>query len=360
MSLSPFYYHVQDLIVQDDDKAIKKIFEDPAQKEEFKSYYDDFMHCTYPNSFKCLYYLMNEVHLRYDIHSLFTHAINDNNTEWLNFFFETFQENMSVVGEKKINHGAILAKNIFTMSINFDYESFMTASPEMWHVVFKNHKCEIFQPHLLLNTIFESEDLSNVYVLEALCQQYQLDMPLKDIISKAFFAHELNMAEYFISKYSLNFDKDDLTDLINTVGLSGNVDVFKIFTDHLLPFEEFNHEQISFVFNSGLLIGKTQLTQYLKEQYGIDFYPDDTSLRKQFIAVRSTIWEDNDETSSTSAKLLDHVNSLFDLFLWDKNELKKEIYAYPQISQLLSKLHLHNKLQHNLEAKNKPSIKSKI
>lgn len=90
MNFTPFYYHVQDLIIKDDDKSIKKIFEDIEQQEEFKSYYEDFIHCTYPNSFKCLYYLMNEVHLRYDIHSIFTHAIKDNNIEWLDFFFEKF------------------------------------------------------------------------------------------------------------------------------------------------------------------------------------------------------------------------------------------------------------------------------
>lgn len=374
MNFTPFYYHVQDLIIKDDDKSIKKIFEDIEQQEEFKSYYEDFIHCTYPNSFKCLYYLMNEVHLRYDIHSIFTHAIKDNNIEWLDFFFEKFYSDMGNISNKTSNissktsntsvtlfdHAKILAKNIFSMSMNFDYETLVNASPEMWDIMFKHYPCEIFKPHLLLNTVFDNEAYSKVYLLEELCHKYTIELPLKDILSKAFYAHDLDMAEYFISKYHPSFDKDDLTDLVSTIGLSGKPEVFQFFNQHFLPFEDFNTEQISLVFNSGLLTGKTQLTQYLKEHHYIDFYPSDKNLNNYFVQSRSTIWEDNNEQSSSSLLLLHNVNQLFDMFLWDKTTLQKEISSFTEISRLFSNLQLNNKLHDNLQQRDISSPKLKL
>lgn len=360
MNFTPFYYHVQELIAQDDYKAIKEIWSDPSKKEDFKSYHEEFMHCTYPNSFKCLYFLMTEVNLRYDIHSAISHAMKDNNVEWLEFFLETLSHSLESSTDKQSISSQILSKNIFVMSLNFDYENLLKSSSEIWDVVFKYSKSQIFSIFMLVNEIFDNKDYSQLSLIEEFSHKYSLDLPIKEIISKAFSAQDLGIVEHFVSKYSPQFDQHNLSDLANTVGLTSNVNIFNYFTQHFLPFENFTNEQISLVFNSGLLIGKTALTQHLKEVYDIDFYPLDEKLKKEFISSRSTMWEDNNDHLTTTLSLLNNINNLFNRFSWDKNELAKEMSSYSEISQLFSKVQLNNRLLDNLEPKKSSSIKGKI
>lgn len=360
MNFTPFYYHIQELIVQDDDQAIKEIWADPLKKEEFKSYGEDFMHCTYPNSFKCLYFLMNEINLRYNIHSVLSDAMQDNNVEWFEFFFKNFSHIIANITDKQSISSQIINKNIFTMSLSVNHQELLQSSLEIWDIVFKYPQCKIFSIIKLVDEIFYKKDYFKLFLVEKLSQKHNLDLSLKEIISKAFFANKLDIVDYFFSKYLPKFDNNELNDLANTVGLTSNVAIFNYFTQHFLPFKNFTNKQISLVFNTGILIGKTALTQHLKELYDIDFYPLDKFLKSEFIANRRTIWEDNNDNSLTSLSLLTNVNNLFNLFSWNKNELTKELSSYDEISLLFSKVQLNNRLHNNLKQKKLSNSKNKI
>lgn len=362
MIFSPLYYQVQELIKKDDDKAIIAIYNNPELKEEFISYHEDFLHCTYPNSFKCLYFLMNDIHRRYNVHSVFSHSFKDNNTEWLTFFFDNYQKKMNEETKTDSIAFQIIQKNTLSMSINVDYESLVNSSPEVWDIMFKYDKCNIFKPHMLLDKIFdfEKDNLSKVYLFEEQCLQHKLEIGIKNILSKAFFSAELDICEYFLEKYPTQFSKNDQTDLINMVGLSNSKEVLQFFTQHILPFEDFNLEQISLVFHGGLLLRKTELMDYMKTTYNIDFYPDDEKLKQQFVATRHTMWDDNNYKISDTMTLLQGTYALFQKHNWNIEELKKETQYHDEISKLLSQIELNDKLNSRLEVKNKVVAKVKI
>lgn len=364
MNFSPFYYHVQDLIAKDNDKAIREIFNNPEQKEEFKSYYEDFIHCTYPNSFKCLYFLMNDVVLRYDAHSLFFHSFKDNNTEWLTFFFDNYQK---LVEHKKDNAFTVsdffkrqLEINTLTMSINLDYNQLLTSSQEIWDIMFKYENCNIFKHNMLLNEMFNNDDISKISDFENLCLKYSIEVPVKDIVNKSLYSGNIDLAEFFLNKYQPQFSNADLTDLINMVGLSDNITVFQFFNQHILPLEEFNSEQKSLVFNGGLLLRNSILMDYLKTTYNIDFYPTNKVLKDFFISSRKTMWEDNNEKCSLTMDFLQDIHSLFKKHNWNIEELKKELEYHDEISKIFSQIELNDKLNLRLNHKNISNHKAKI
>lgn len=359
MNFSPFYYQVQDIIKKDDDKALRNIFNDLNQRDEFNSYHEDFLHCTYPDSFKCLYFLMNDMNRRYNVHSVLYYCFQNNNEKWLTLFLETLQKKKEEFKSDSIA-ASILDKNLFVMRMDIDYVALLNSNSEVWNTMFSHHNLELFKPHMLLNEIFDLKQYSKVYLFEELCHTHNFELPIKDILQKSFQENELDIAEYFLEKYQPVFSKEDIADIINVVGLTGNVDNFKFFTQHFLNFHDFNIEQISLVFNAGLIVNKTDIVSYLKEQYSIDFYPLDNKLKSNFLANRHTMWEDNDENSPSSLELLQNVNHLFNIYKWDKEELIKELQPFTELSQLFTKISLNEKLQSKLENKNLSTMKGKI
>lgn len=359
MNFSPFYYQVQEIIKNDDDSSLRNILSDETKRTEFNSYYEDFLHCTYPHSFKCLYLLMNDMTKRYNIHSVLSHCFKNNNEKWLILFFDTFQKKKE---ENKSDSLAcsILNKNIFAMSIDLDYSSLLNSNEKIWEIMFSHCKLDLFKPHLLTNEIFDDEQYSKVYLLEKLCHKYNLELPIKNILQKCFEKNELDIAEYFLQKYSPNFDDDDTTDLLNFVSLTGNPDIFKFFTQHFLDFNDFNQDKIALAFNAGFIVNKVELSQYLKEKHHIDFYPVDEKLKKEFIEMRNTMWEDNDVNSPFSLSLLTNINHLFNIYQWSKEDLIKELKPFNELSQLFSKISLNEKLQSKLENKHTSHTRGKI
>lgn len=359
MNFSPFYYQVQEIIKNDDDKALKKIFNDLEKREEFYSYHEDFLHCTYPDSFKCLYFLMNDMNRRYNVHSVLQHCFKNNNEKWLTLFLETLDKKIK---ENKSDQAAtfILSKNIMVMNMNFDYLSLLNSNKEIWDILFSHENIGLFKPHMLVNEIFDNEQHSKIYLFHELCQKYNIELPIKNIFQKSFQENILDIIEYFLEKYHSVFNQEDTTDLLNSVGLTGNVDNFKFFIKHFLDFNDFNHEQISLAFNSGFIVNKTDIIAYLKEKYSIDFYPFEQKLRSNFIAIRHTMWEDNNENSPSSLLLLQNINHLFTVYQWDKTELVKELKPFGELSQLFEKIILNEKLQSKLESKNLSTMKGKI
>lgn len=359
MNFSPFYYQVQEIIKNDDDKALRNIFNDLEQRDEFNSYHEDFLHCTYPDSFKCLYFLMNDMNRRYNVHSVLYHCFKNNNEKWLTLFLDTFQKKKEELKSDQMA-SSILDKNLFTMRMDLDYVALLDANKEVWNTMFAHHELELFKPHMLVNEIFDLKQYSKVYLFEELCQKHNIELPLKEILQKSFQENELDIAEYFLEKYQPAFNKEDTTDILNFVGLTGNVDNFKFFTQHFLNFNDFNIDQLSLAFNAGFIVKKTDITSYLKENHSIDFYPLDNKLRDNFIATRNTMWEDNDENSPSSLSLLQNVNHLFNVYQWDKDKLIKELKPFTELSQLFTKISLNEKLQSKLENKNLSTMKGKI
>lgn len=359
MNFSPFYYQVQEIIRNDDDKALRNIFNDLEQREEFNSYHEDFLHCTYPNSFKCLYFLMNDMNRRYNVHSILSHCFKNNNDKWLTLFLETLQKKKEELKSDQ-TASSILDKNVFTMKIDLDYSCLLNSNQDVWDTMFSHHSLELFKPHVLVNEIFENDQYSKIYLIEELCNKHNFELPIIDILSKAFSYQQLDIVEYFLEKYQPQLNSDEKTDLLNMVGLSGSKENFQYFTQHFLSFEEFNKEQLGLVFNAGLLTGKLEIIKHLKENFSIDFYPLDSELKKEFIQIRHTMWEDNDENSSSTLSLIKNVQELFDLYQWNKAELKEEVRDFEELSALLSKFMLNEKLNKSLEAKNIHGNKAKI
>ena len=59
-------------------------------------------------------------------------------------------------------------------------------------------------------------------------------------------------------------------------------------------------------------------------------------------------------------KIKKNVQELFDLYQWNKAELKEEVRDFEELSALLSKFMLNEKLNKSLEAKNIHGNKAKI
>jgi len=72
------------------------------------------------------------------------------------------------------------------------------------------------------------------------------------------------------------------------------------------------------------------------------------------------MWEDSDQNSPSSLSLLQNVNTLFNTYQWDKEELIKELKPFGELSQLFAKITLNEKLQSKLETKNLSILKGKI
>lgn len=374
MNFSPFFYKVQSYIKHDNDIELLKIIKSPDSevKEEFHSYYEDLLHCTYPNRFKCLYVLLNEVNKRYNLHSVFSQCFKDNNLEWLGLFLETLQKKKNQYWEILNGNGngqytdklrsnyLIMSNNLLSMSRDIDYFHLLNSSEPIWELMFKHNNCELFKPHMLVAEIFEQNKLEKLNTIDVLCEKYKVELPIKNIISNAFAFEHLDIVEHYLQKYQPSFDNNDTTDLLNTVALHGNKELFQYFVQHFLSFEEFSVEQISLSFNSGLIVNKTDILSYLKDNHNIDFYPQDKNLKKDFIKVRYTMWDDNDENTPATLELLKNINNLFDLYHWNKQELIEEIQNFSEIKKLFDNILLNSKLNSKLSVKNISSQKGKI
>lgn len=360
MNFSPFFYTVQSYIKDDNDIELLNIIKNPELKEDFHSYYEDFLHCTYPKSFKCLYVLMNQVNKRYNLHSVFSQCFKDNNLEWLSLFLDTLEKKKNQFTIQNSIDYTIIRNNLFSMSRDIDYFHLHNSSEQIWDLMFKHNNCDLFKPHMLVAEIFEQNKLDKLETLEILCEKYSVELPIKNIISNAFAFEQLELVEHYLHKYQPQFDKDDTTDLLNTVALHGNKVSFQYFTQHFLSFEDFNIEQISLSFNAGLIVNKTDILSYLKETYNIDFYPENKKLHNDFIKVRYTMWDDNNENTPATLELVKNVNSLFDVYKWNKTQLIEEIQHFSDIKKMFDNLLLHNKLHSKLNIKNISSTKGKI
>lgn len=360
MNFTPFYYHVQELIKNDNDIELLNIIKNPELKQDFNDYYEDFLHCTYPNRFKCLYVLMNQVNKRYNLHSVFSHCFKDNNIEWLGLFFEILEKKKNQFTTKDSTDYNIINNNLFSMSMDIDYFHLSNSSEKIWELMFKHNNLNLFRPHMLVSEMFEHNHLDKLSLLDTLCYQYNVELPIKTIISNAFAFNHLEIVEHYLQKYQPQFDTDDTTDLLNSIALHGNKELFQYFIKHFLILEEFNVEQISLSFNAGLIVNNTEILSYVKDTYNIDFYPQDKILRSNFIKVRHTMWEDNNENIPSTLELVKSVNNLFELYGWDKNELMEEIKHFSEIKKLFDNLTLHNKLQEKLSVKKISSVKGKI
>jgi len=296
MHFSPLYYEVQSIIQNDNLKLLKKIFDDKNKESELRDYFEDFLHCTYPKSFKSLHFLM-QMNKRYNIHSAFYSAFKDNNIEWIEAY-------LSTLTIKKINNTDstvqdIILKNSMNLEINLDYESFINSSKDIWDTCFKyNNMLNILKPHMVLNAIFDEKapQLDKVYLLLELCDKYEIKFPIKECISKCLFYNELELADDLLKRFSPSFNQDDTTDLINSVGLSSHVESFIFFNDKILPLSDFNSEQQALIFNGGFVCQRTELASFLIKEHNYQFYPDDLNLKNLFISHRNTMWEDNEDT----------------------------------------------------------------
>lgn len=360
MNFTPFYYHVQELIKDDNDIELLNIIKNPESKQDFNDYYEDFLHCTYPNRFKCLYVLMNQVNKRYNLHSVFSHCFKDNNIEWLGLFFDILEKKKNQFTTKDSIDYNIIHNNLFSMSRDIDYFHLCNSSEQMWDLMFKHESCDLFKPHMLVAEIFEQNCVEKLETIDTLCQKYNVKLPISNIISNAFAYNHIDIVDHYLQKYQPTFDHHDTTNLLNTVALHGNKVSFQYFVQHFLSFEDFNVEQISLSFNAGLIVNNTEILSYVKDTYNIDFYPQDKILKSNFIKVRHTMWEDNNENIPSTLELVKSVNNLFELYGWDKNELMEEIKNFSEIKKLFDNLTLHNKLQEKLSVKKISSVKGKI
>lgn len=356
MHFSPLYYEVQSIIQNDNIKLLKKIFDDKNKESELRDYFEDFLHCTYPKSFKSLHFLM-QMNKRYSIHSAFSSAFKDDNIEWIDSY-------LSTLSTKKINNTDytsqdIISKNSMVAEINFDYDSFINSSKDIWDIFFKyNNMLNLFKPHMVLNAIFDVDNpqLDKVYLLLELCDKNKIEFPIKECISKCFFHNELELADDLLKRLSPSFNQDDTTDLINSVGLSSNIDCFNFLNDKIFPLSEFNPEQKALIFNGGFVCQKTELSLFLIKNHNFKFYPDEISLKNLFIAHRNTMWEDNEYSNQ-----LEFLNDLLPLIPHENlNDLVKEVDSFPNAKKTLNSILLNNKLSSSLNENLNQSKKNKI
>lgn len=362
MNFSPFFYTVQTYIKEDNDIELLKIIKttDSDIKEEFHSYYEDFLHCTYPNSFKCLYVLMNEVNKRYNLHSVFSQCFKDNNIEWLSLFLETLEKKKNQYTNNNSTDYKIMSNNLLSMSRDIDYFHLLNSSPKIWELIFKHKDLDLLISHMLVAEIFEQNCLDKLETFDTLCEKYNVTLPIKNIMYNAFAYNNVELVQHYLQKYQPTFDNTDTTDLLTNVSLYGNQESFQYFLQHFLSFEDFSTSQISLAFNACLVVNKTEILTYLKDTYNIDFYPKNENLKKEFLKVRYTMWDDNDEKTPDTLELLKNINNLFNLYGWDKSQLKEEVKDFCEITKMLDNVLLNNKLNSKLMVKNIVIHKGKI
>lgn len=359
MNFTPFFYEVSSHIKNDNDIELLRIMHNPECQEDFYSYYEEFLHCTYPHSLKCLYVLMNDVNKRYNVHSIFSQCFKKNNVEWLSLFLDTLYKKQQQFEKDSIEHH-IIERNVFNMAMDMDYCNLVHSSPDILNLVFKYYDSNLFRINKLVSEIFPENMLEKLDLIDTLCLEYNVKFPIKEIFTNAFIFKQLNIIEYYFQKYQPHFSLNETTDLLNTVALHGDLTNFKYFVQHFLDFNDFNKEQTSLAFNSGLITNKTDILSYLKDNYNIDFYPQDKQLQIEFRKIRKTMWQDNNENTHDTLSLLQNINNLFDRYKWDKFKLIEEIQYFPEIKRLFDNVLLTNKIQEELPIKNSLGIKLKL
>ena len=308
-----------------------------------------------------IYFPYNVYYIVHNIHSIFYHSLKENNHQWLSSYFQNLSEIIIFAQQQITEQQRIMAISIpintQTLALNFPYNELLYANNDTKNVVFKYHQLNIVKPHMLVNEIFDDNQLNKLYELETLFNAHQITSPIKDIISKSLYANQINIAEYFFNKYPITFDKDATTDLINIVGLSGNMDSLNFLNQYILPLNQFNDEQKGILFNSGFITNRFDICEYLIKNKNFQFYPDSNELNKSFINIRHTMWEDKDDDILS---LLPFLEKLKDLFLnnnWDINNLLNEIKEFDNSFSILNKILLNNKMNDYLSENNKPIIK---
>lgn len=272
MNFSPLFYQVQDFIKKDNIIEFENLFNDLQKITELNSYYEDFIHCTYPNSFKCLKFLIENFSMQYDVHSVLTQSFKDNNTLWVKKYLDFFKIQYNITQKDNLKNYNNSLRIIINININFDYNSLYKSSKEMWNILFQYKDIRFFKSEMLLREILDNKNWDKLSWLEELCEKNKVNFPLKDLFTSLFSQKNIEKSQYYFNKYKPKFNTSEIDDLIESVGLYANKKIFKFFTDNILPFNHFSNKNISACFNMGLDNSNTLFIQYLKNYHSIDFY----------------------------------------------------------------------------------------
>lgn len=343
------YEEIKSAIEKDNIQSLKNIFAQKGKKE-FINHYQEFLEKTYPKSIQSLSFLISFNEL-FQCRHLIQKGLKENNEKWIVQLFESLTELKNQRIEKQ-NNSSNFFKNITLIISEFDYQSFIDSSPKMWKVIFpyiRNYS------HMIVNAIFENQKYEKLKQLEDICNFYQQEIPIKSILEQSFIYDKLDIALHY-QKYLKQYEQkqEDRSDLINAIGLSGSIKAFNFFQKEIMDVNKFTANEKALLFNGSLLTNYTQLSEYLIENYQFHFYPPEKKLLKEFLDVRKTIWEDNDDNdeSNSAEKLLTFINHWFNKYHWDKNLLKEEIKNFSNLKKIFSSILLNENLEKELSTKN--------
>jgi hypothetical protein len=354
MKINKKNYTIKKIIQDDDDfKLLDILFNEKSNK--WIHNYQNFIEQTYPKSFKCLEFLIS-LNQPFNVEQLLKKSFQENNQKWVFHFFEAFEKLKNGLNENPF------ASNIITNQMNivdnFDYDSFLNSEKQMWKIVFPQIKD---YTHMLVSKIFEKKDYKLLEKLEFFCHDFHVPFPIKKIIEQSFIYDKIEILKSFQKYISQKMlDGDELTDIITTIGLTGNVKNFEFFIQKIMPFKNFNNYQKSLVFNGFLLTNYTELCEYLIQKHDFTFYPKEKNLYEEFIDMRRISWEDTEENTESSRNLLLLINNLFNKYHWDKLLLKKEIQEFPNLKNILTKIMFNEELENQLMAQQTQRQKIKI